>query len=41
MSVRALIFDLDGLILDTETPARQAWVEAMGRHVSFTVGIWT
>ena len=27
MSVRALIFDFDGLILETETPAYQAWVE--------------
>jgi len=27
VSVRALIFDFDGLILETETPAYQAWVE--------------
>ena len=27
MSVRALVFDFDGLILETETPAYQAWVE--------------
>lgn len=27
MSVRALVFDFDGLILDTETPAFQAWAE--------------
>lgn len=27
MTVRALIFDFDGLILETETPAYQAWVE--------------
>jgi beta-phosphoglucomutase-like phosphatase (HAD superfamily) len=27
MSVRALIFDFDGLILETETPAFQAWAE--------------
>lgn len=27
MSVQALVFDFDGLILETETPAYQAWVE--------------
>jgi len=27
VSVRALVFDFDGLILETETPAYQAWVE--------------
>lgn len=27
MSVRALIFDFDGLILETEMPAYEAWVE--------------
>lgn len=27
MSVRALVFDFDGLILETEMPAYQAWVE--------------
>jgi HAD superfamily hydrolase (TIGR01509 family) len=27
VSIRALIFDFDGLILETETPAYQAWVE--------------
>jgi HAD superfamily hydrolase (TIGR01509 family) len=27
MRIRALIFDFDGLILETETPAYQAWVE--------------
>ncbi len=27
MTVRALVFDFDGLILETETPAYQAWVE--------------
>ena len=27
MKVRALVFDFDGLILETETPAYQAWVE--------------
>jgi beta-phosphoglucomutase-like phosphatase (HAD superfamily) len=25
--IRALVFDFDGLILETETPAYQAWVE--------------
>ena len=32
MSVRALIFDFDGLILDTETPAYQAWAEIYREH---------
>jgi len=27
VKVRALVFDFDGLILETETPAYQAWVE--------------
>ena len=27
MVIRALVFDFDGLILETETPAYQAWVE--------------
>ncbi len=27
MTVRALVFDFDGLILETETPAYQAWAE--------------
>jgi len=27
VSVQALVFDFDGLILETETPAYQAWVE--------------
>jgi len=27
VSVRALVFDFDGLILETETPAYQAWIE--------------
>ena len=30
MSVRGLVFDFDGLILETETPAYQAWVEIYG-----------
>src|SRR4029077_987204 len=27
VSTRALVFDFDGLILETETPAYRAWVE--------------
>jgi len=30
MTVRALVFDFDGLILETETPAYQAWAEIYG-----------
>ncbi len=32
MSVRAMIFDFDGLILDTETPMRASWHELFDRH---------
>lgn len=28
----ALIFDFDGLILDTETASAQAWIDVFGRH---------
>jgi HAD superfamily hydrolase (TIGR01509 family) len=30
--IRALIFDFDGLILDTETPMRRSWEEIFGEH---------
>ena len=38
--IRALIFDFDGLILDTELPEFQAWqeiYEAHGSMLSFAV----
>jgi HAD superfamily hydrolase (TIGR01509 family) len=30
--IRALVFDFDGLILETETPAYQSWAEIYGEH---------
>jgi len=30
--IRALIFDFDALILDTETPEAQIWQELYARH---------
>jgi HAD superfamily hydrolase (TIGR01509 family) len=30
--IRALIFDFDGLILDTETPLHASWAEIYGEH---------
>lgn len=32
MSIRALVFDFDGLILDTESPMRQSWQEIFDCH---------
>ena len=32
MAIRALIFDFDGLILDTESPMRAAWLETFEEH---------
>lgn len=32
MSIRALVFDFDGLILDTETPMRESWQEILDGH---------
>lgn len=32
MALRALIFDFDGLILDTESPMRAAWLETFADH---------
>ncbi|HTX80294.1 MAG TPA: HAD-IA family hydrolase [Longilinea sp.] len=38
MTIRGLIFDFDGLILDTETPCFQSWQEEFQRnHVSLTL----
>ena len=31
-AVRAVVFDFDGLVLDTETPVYQAWAEAFDAH---------
>ena len=30
--IRAVVFDFDGLILETETPAYQSWAEIYGEH---------
>lgn len=30
--IRALVFDFDGLILETETPAHQSWAEMYREH---------
>jgi HAD superfamily hydrolase (TIGR01509 family) len=32
VTLRALVFDFDGLILETETPAYQAWAEIFREH---------
>jgi len=32
MAIRALIFDFDGLILDTESPMRTSWLEIFEEH---------
>jgi HAD superfamily hydrolase (TIGR01509 family) len=41
MTVRALIFDFDGLILDTETPDVRAWQEIYAGHgLPFPVQAW-
>jgi HAD superfamily hydrolase (TIGR01509 family) len=32
VSIRALVFDFDGLILDTEMPAYQAWADVYKEH---------
>ncbi len=41
MPPRALIFDFDGLMLDTELPAYQAWQELYAREgVELTVADW-
>jgi HAD superfamily hydrolase (TIGR01509 family) len=39
--LKALIFDFDGLILDTETPEMQVWQELFARHgQAFSVETW-
>ena len=39
--IKALIFDFDGLILDTETPEVVAWQEVYARYgVEFPVKLW-
>lgn len=39
--IRALIFDFDGLILDTEAPALQSWQELYAEHgADFPVDAW-
>lgn len=41
LRIRALIFDFDGLILDTETPAFQSWQEVYQEHgCSLTLEAW-
>ncbi len=41
MSLKALIFDFDGLILDTETPELQAWQEIYAEYgLEFPVASW-
>jgi HAD superfamily hydrolase (TIGR01509 family) len=32
MAIRALVFDFDGLILDTESPMRTSWLEVFEEH---------
>jgi HAD superfamily hydrolase (TIGR01509 family) len=32
MTVRALLFDFDGLVIDTEGPSYRAWAEVYDRH---------
>lgn len=41
MPIRALIFDFDGLIVDTETPALQSWQEIYAEYgVTLSVHDW-
>ena len=40
-ALRALVFDFDGLILDTETPEFRAWQEVFAAHgAELTTGDW-
>jgi HAD superfamily hydrolase (TIGR01509 family) len=40
-ALRALVFDFDGLILDTETPEFRAWQEVFAAHgTQLTTGDW-
>ncbi len=39
--LRALIFDFDGLMVDTESPALRAWQEVYRRHgQELPIGVW-
>lgn len=39
--IRALVFDFDGLILDTETPELMAWQETFAEHgCELTLEVW-
>lgn len=39
--IKAIVFDFDGLILDTETPDYQAWREVFAQHgVELTLDVW-
>jgi HAD superfamily hydrolase (TIGR01509 family) len=39
--IRALLFDFDGLLLDTEGPSYRAWVEVYERHGhDLTIDLW-
>uniref|UniRef100_UPI002ACD4205 HAD hydrolase-like protein n=1 Tax=Chloroflexus sp. TaxID=1904827 RepID=UPI002ACD4205 len=41
MPIRALIFDFDGLMVDTETPALQSWQEIYAEYgVTLNVHDW-
>jgi HAD superfamily hydrolase (TIGR01509 family) len=42
-AVRAVVFDFDGLVLDTETPVFQAWKEAFESHgaAPLTLAEWS
>jgi HAD superfamily hydrolase (TIGR01509 family) len=40
-TLRAVVFDFDGLVLDTETPVYTAWLEAFDAHgAEFTAEEW-
>jgi HAD superfamily hydrolase (TIGR01509 family) len=40
--IRALLFDFDGLLLDTEGPSYRAWVEVYERHGhDLTLDLWS
>jgi HAD superfamily hydrolase (TIGR01509 family) len=40
--IRALLFDFDGLVLDTEGPSYRAWVEVYERHgQDLTLEVWS
>ena len=40
--IRALLFDFDGLLLDTEGPSFRAWAEVYERHGNeLTLGTWS